>query len=337
MELVSFIAESANEAIDKVRKELGPDAIIEQVVKLPAKGVDKIWKKPRIQVFARPSKSSPEGFSNTQEKQDLTSVPNNSHNQGGSEWAITELLEASGVLPQYALQVMESIQKKSSSSGGLDSAQQKKLTSICLAESWRPFIPSKKATGTTNIFIGPAGVGKSTVMCKWMTHHHLLKSHPTRAFQLDTERVHNNSDLLSVHCEILGLELEKFLPDSPSPGHSDQSWFVDFPGTDFFHPDSIEHLKNSIAEFENPDVHLVLNLAYESPILLGQLMSCIKAKLPLSSLIITHLDEEMRWGKIWNAVFASHIPISFFSNGQNIPGDFLLASPDLIFGQQFPS
>ena len=331
MELVSFIAESANEAIDKVREELGPDAIIEQVVKLPAKGVDKIWKKPRIQVFARPSKAK--------SKNNRSQSPSLGHagSFDDSEWAITESLQASGLLPQYALQVMEIIQKKSPSLGEIDSIKQRKITSIALSEAWRPFIPSKKPHGTTNIFIGPAGVGKSTVMCKWMTHHHLLKNKPTRAFQLDTERVHNNSDLLSVHCEILGLELEKFHPESRSSGQSDQSWFVDFPGSDFFQSDSIEHIKHSIAEFDDPDVHLVLNLAYETPVFLGQLMSCMKAKLPISSIIFTHLDEEIRWGKIWNAVFACKIPVSFLSNGQNIPGDFLLASPELILGQQFPS
>ena len=53
--------------------------------------------------------------------------------------------------------------------------------------------------------------------------------------------------------------------------------------------------------------------------------------LPLSGLILTHLDEETRWSKCWNLVLATQLPILYLSGGQNIPGDFRPALPDEMF------
>lgn len=341
MDLVSFTADSADEAIDKVRDELGPDAVIERVVKLPPKGVNRIWQKPRIQVFARSSATKPSKPPRPRksEASGVNESPKPDSRGIDPDWAVAELLEASGMLPQFSLKTLDLVQSKVPSGTTLTVAQQVKWTKIVLRESWKPYAPTLRPTGTagTHIFIGPPGSGKSTVMCKWMTLHKLLHNNPARAFQLNNERAHINSELLSVHCEILGLELEKFHPESSAPDERHEGWFVDLPGSDLFNPDSLANLLKVLREFSNPQVHLVLNLAYESPVFMGQMLSCFKANVPVTSLILTHLDEEARWGKIWNLAFASSVPVSHFSNGQNIPGDFLRADPDLVMRQQFPS
>jgi len=234
------------------------------------------------------------------------------------------------------MEILEKVQKKSGSRE-VSLTQQKQLTILALEDSWKRYVPHQSSSGSTHLFIGPSAVGKSTSLCKWVTHHMLVNHGSARAFQINNERAHVNSELLSVHCEILGISLESVMPDISAPQSANEHWFVDLPGTDFYNKQSMNNLRQVISEFQNPQVHLVLNLAYETPIFLGQLMSCIKAKLPISSLIITHLDDEMRWGKIWNLVFASGIPISNFSTGQNIPGDFLKADVDLVLRQQFTS
>jgi len=97
-DLVSFTADSANEAIDKARDKLGPDAIIEKVVKLPAKGVNRIWQKPKIQVFAKPGSKS----SKTKPKAKKVAQPElqaSDSSQDTTPWAISEMLQASGLLP----------------------------------------------------------------------------------------------------------------------------------------------------------------------------------------------------------------------------------------------
>jgi flagellar biosynthesis GTPase FlhF len=81
-------------------------------------------------------------------------------------------------------------------------------------------------------------------------------------------------------------------------------------------------------------VHLVLNAAYEAPLLLTQARAF--AALPVTDVIFTHLDEEQRWGKIWNVVLGTNFTVSFLSAGQNVPGVWVRATPEQILSRQFP-
>jgi flagellar biosynthesis GTPase FlhF len=44
----TFIVESATEAVGLIRNKLGPDAVVLNVRKLPAEGVSKLWRKPKL-------------------------------------------------------------------------------------------------------------------------------------------------------------------------------------------------------------------------------------------------------------------------------------------------
>jgi flagellar biosynthesis protein FlhF len=52
MQVHTFIVDSALEAVEQVRAKLGPDAVVLSVRRLPADGLSKLWKKPRIEVLA---------------------------------------------------------------------------------------------------------------------------------------------------------------------------------------------------------------------------------------------------------------------------------------------
>jgi flagellar biosynthesis protein FlhF len=88
-----------------------------------------------------------------------------------------------------------------------------------------------------------------------------------------------------------------------------------------------------IAEFGVPEIHLVLNSAYETNHLLEQVR--FFSTLGITDLIVTHLDEESRWGKVWNLVLGTNYSVRSLCDGQNIPGDIKAASPDLLLGRQF--
>jgi flagellar biosynthesis GTPase FlhF len=66
------------------------------------------------------------------------------------------------------------------------------------------------------------------------------------------------------------------------------------------------------------------------------LFAQIRAFAPLApaDLCFTHLDEEKRWGKLWNFVLGTNYSIRFLSAGQNIPGNFQEASSDKLFISQ---
>jgi flagellar biosynthesis GTPase FlhF len=78
----------------------------------------------------------------------------------------------------------------------------------------------------------------------------------------------------------------------------------------------------------------VLNAAYETSLLLAQVRAF--STLPISDLIMTHLDEESRWGKLWNLALGSGYAIRFLSAGQNIPGEFFDATAERLLARDFP-
>jgi len=53
--------------------------------------------------------------------------------------------------------------------------------------------------------------------------------------------------------------------------------------------------------------------------------------IPINGLIMTHLDEETRWSKLWNLSLAVDMPILYWSGGQEMPGDFVETTPDDLF------
>lgn len=60
----TFIVDSAAEAVGLIRSKLGPDAVVLNVRKLPAEGVSKLWRKPRLEVLAAvPSEQGEEAAS----------------------------------------------------------------------------------------------------------------------------------------------------------------------------------------------------------------------------------------------------------------------------------
>jgi large subunit ribosomal protein L1 len=64
----TFIVESATEAVGLIRNKLGPDAVVLNVRKLPAEGVSKLWRKPKLEVLAavmpKPGQEGIESVSN---------------------------------------------------------------------------------------------------------------------------------------------------------------------------------------------------------------------------------------------------------------------------------
>jgi flagellar biosynthesis protein FlhF len=49
-----------------------------------------------------------------------------------------------------------------------------------------------------------------------------------------------------------------------------------------------------------------------------------------TALMLTKLDETRLHGGLYAAISEARLPLSYFSTGQNVPDDILLAQPDTI-------
>jgi flagellar biosynthesis protein FlhF len=362
MQVHSFVADSAADAVGQIRDQLGPDAVVVHVRPCPAPGISRLWQKPRIEVLAcRPERATPvtsaDPFSEIRQqlaelKQKLeyqapavreTVVPQRELAsrssgprpvaRGGGGWRVGALLEDAGLLPLCARRVVDHLVRTCGPSAPESVRDEVELTRRALREMWAPVQPPPSSKPETHVFVGAPGVGKTTCLCKWLAKAVLLENQNAGAWRLDGP-VANTAECLSVYGEILRVPVERSWPTDTSQLKAD-TFFVDLPGVDWRAPARITEFLQELNRFPAAQVHLVLNAAYETPLLMNQIRAF--SVLPISDLIVTHLDEEARWGKLWNLVVGTNFTIRFLSTGQNIPGDFEEPSADKMLAGFFPN
>jgi flagellar biosynthesis GTPase FlhF len=338
MDIEHFIATSAADAAQQIRARLGPDAVVVNIRSLPGR----LFRKPRLEVLAHAAEPAP---SPTGALLDTTDEPpgqigqSEQHEQipapiqsvrsvqtdrplGGPGQRPDVFLESLGVSPL----VTECILAHMPFTQAPWLATDFKQIRAALAASW---IPRKLQTSPLHVFVGAPGVGKTTTLCKWLTLSVLLEGRTARVWRLDGAAT-NTSEALSVHGEVLGVPVERSWTDGTIAG---DIGFVDLPGVTGSNAAALSALAAQVSGFGPAQVHLVLNAAYDTAASLAQAQAF--AALPVTDLIVTHLDEEPHWCKIWNLMLGTGLPVRFISAGQNIPGEFIEASAERVLARVF--
>lgn len=373
MELVTFIAESAADAAQQVRERLGTSAVVVNIRPLPAtKGKWFGRRKPTFEILAyraeEPVSEKREipGVARLDAVSDAPAGPGLEGEDrsralaadlpltepavgpevsgmdtaseareplsGGGSWRVGRLLESSGILPANAQRVVDELRRVHGETPPEAWGAELEMARTALLRLWRAVPRMPNDPRRPHVLVGPAGVGKTTCLCKWLTQSVLLDGKAARVWRLDGSTA-NAAESLSVYCEILGVPMERRWAGGPEDG-TDEVGFIDIPGVDWRQSRSLSELRQQLEDLGAPIVHLVLNGAYDLPLLLKQVRAF--AGLPIADLIVTHLDEETRWGKLWNLVLGTNYTLRFLSAGQNIPGEFVCATPEAIFLRQFP-
>ncbi len=249
-----------------------------------------------------------------------------------SSWRCAAVLERLGLTPLHVERVLTQMQELH---GATRSPPESMIQELALARTallrlWRPLAPpAPPPSSPLHVFIGPPGVGKSTVLCKWLAQTLLLSGQAAQVWRLDG-RTANASEIVDLYAEILGVRVERSWRgrgDVALPG------FVDLPSVDFQDAEALHFLGQTLAQFPGAQVHLVLNAAYTTTLLLAQARAF--AHLPVTDLILTHLDEETAWGKLWNLVLGTNCALGYLSAGQNIPGRFCAAQAEALCAPLF--
>jgi flagellar biosynthesis protein FlhF len=356
-EPIAFVAASAEEAVAQIRARLGPEAVVLHVRPLPANGLARLWQKPMIEVLAHlpeappPAEPAPVSQALEEFRQRLEQIEQHVktppvrlepvgvpvseftprvNNLDANGWHLGEILQKTGLEPRFAERVLAEARRQHGDDPPASLRDEIDLAQAFLAASWKPAQPSP--SHSLHAIIGPAGSGKTTCLCKWITQAALVEGRLARVWRLDGATA-NMAESLTVYCEILHLPSERAWQNAAGEIAEDIG-FIDLPGVDWRKPEVIQELAARLKQLGSPRLHLALNGAYDISITFAQLRAF--SALPIEDLIITHLDEETRWGKLWNLVLGANLPLRYLSTGQNIPGDICTAAPEAIFRQQFP-
>lgn len=365
MQVHTFIADSAPDAVAQIRSQLGEQAVVLNVRSVPGEGLSRLWQKRRIEVLAYlpdlkepPSPGSgaldfqaqlhqAQGGIPTPEvelqrranRQRITSIYGEppakpeSAPAPATGWRIGSYLQTSGMLPVHAERIVDELRALHGDLPPTSLSKEMEMAGALLRMLW----PNPQRTSAqdfaagTHVFVGAPGVGKTVCLCKWLAQTVLVHGRTARVWRLDGKSA-NTAEMLSVYAEILNVPVERSMPaDSHS---SSDLLFVDFPGVSWNDSEAMDHLASQLEDLPSPHVHLVLNAAYETSLLLAQVRAF--SRFGLTDLIVTHLDEEPRWGKLWNIILGTNCSIQYLSAGQNIPGQWRNATAEEILAHQFP-
>lgn len=340
MKILPFVAENAATALAQIHEKLGPDAVVLSIRRLPAHGVAWLWNRQgHVEVLAallsekeiaEVATTAPEVLETSRhswdDSADLTpSLETSGHSRA---WRSITWLESLGLLPTFANLLEERVRARNGEKPPISATAEWSAVRGALMEFWRKPTKLNGEKRQTHVFVGPAGSGKTTVLCKWLTASVLSREQTARVWRLDGVSA-NTSEFLSVHCEMLGVPIARFWcePDTPA-----DIYFVDLPGVEANDSHALATLREQISALPSPCVHLVLNAAYETTALFEQFRAF--APLKPDGLIFTHMDEERQRVKLWNFVLGTNCSIDFLSAGQKIPGEFVPAESALLFPRE---
>jgi flagellar biosynthesis protein FlhF len=180
--------------------------------------------------------------------------------------------------------------------------------------------------------IGPTGVGKTTTLAKIAAHYLSQFGGKIGLITIDTYRI-AAVEQIKVYGEIMRLPVEVVI----KPQELDQALdkFRDF---DLILIDTAGRSpRNSIdlqelAGFLRPELGIENNLLLSATTRERELEETIRrfSILPINNFIFSKIDECDQLGVLLNIHYKHDTPISFLTNGQRVPEDFIMPTPAAI-------
>ncbi|MCF6464719.1 flagellar biosynthesis protein FlhF [Clostridium sp. Cult2] len=341
MKVKKYTGYTTFEAMTKLKRELGSEAIVLNTRTIRQKGLFGLFKKPLIEITAACEKKDLLPSINTQEDK-LNKINNelailrNMVEQISSDVKEKDL-ELSTELDKYRMKLITngveyitatSILKKLNEQINFENKDNWTIKNI-IKQTLMEYIGQVKPLSLENpfqniiFFVGPTGVGKTTTLAKIAAQLVMKGKYDIGLITSDTYRI-AAIDQLKAYSDILQLPLE-IIYDEEDMYKSLVTFkdkdiiFVDTAGKnhrDIDENDEIFKIMNSI---NNKEVFLVLSGTTEYNTLKSIIdhYSFIKDY----KIIFTKIDESEGLGNILNVKYLTENPVSYITTGQNVPDD----------------
>ena len=173
---------------------------------------------------------------------------------------------------------------------------------------------------TTNrmAFLGTPGVGKTTALCKRISHDVLMKGARVHVLKVDQDTP-NPDDALRLFCDVMGVNFFRD-PLALNNVSDEEVVYLDLPGIHRSREEDWIRVKRSLNELKVDTRILVINTVYEISMIRDALR--MGSNLGATHIVFTHLDELSQATKLWPIVRRSGMTPLFASSGQNVAGDY---------------
>ncbi|MGI9456559.1 MAG: flagellar biosynthesis protein FlhF [Aeoliella sp.] len=175
--------------------------------------------------------------------------------------------------------------------------------------------------------VGPTGVGKTTTIAKLAANYRLLEKKRVGLITVDTYRV-AAVEQLRTYADIIDLPMEvvatpREMREAVQRMEDLDLVLLDTAGRSPRDEVQIQELKSMLGESQADEVHLVLSSTAAPKSLLTTAQKF--AEVGATSLLLTKLDEAMSLGHLLALLRNCRLPVSYLTNGQNVPDDIEVA------------
>jgi len=345
-----YIADTMNEAINMIKLELGPDAIIVSKRSVKQKGILGPFLPKRLEITAavedkpKPADIAPESRTEAEKnelekelnqvKEMLQRLVEDKKVKKEKKTGMKRMLmdrDVSEEVINFITKMARKVDKYKNVPRLPDIAITEQIESIIKTE-----LPSE---GRVHAFIGPTGVGKTTTIAKLAAIKTLNSNKKVGLITIDTYRI-GAVEQLKIYADILGLPFEVINSindvDRCLNNLKDCDMvFVDTTGRSIKNAIQLSELKMYIDKIKPDNIYLVVSMTTKYNDLMKILQGFYNIK--YDSIILTKLDETTTYGSILNLACNTDAPIAYITTGQNVPDDISEATKerllDLVIGE----
>ena len=323
MRIKRYIVHDMREAVYLIKKDLGPDAMIVSSKKVREKGLKGLLSPAKIEVTAAVELGNDAEITlETYAQQNLQlQVPANNLDA----YKIRQCLMKMDIGPEtieFLLHDLETINNHNE----IRQVLQQRLLSV-----FKP-VPRREKTPDIMAFIGVPGVGKTTTIAKIAAINALFNSLRISLITIDSFRV-GAVEQMRIYGEIIGASVDVVstpgeLLQAVENNRDKDLILIDTTGRPSRNTYQLAEIKTFLEVIKGVNIYLVINATTKVSDT-ARIINDFKV-IPYSQLIVSKLDETESPGTLLNAAYLTGLPIAYITNGQTVPDDIEIASPESL-------
>jgi len=336
-----YLVKSMHEAYERIKEDLGKDAIIISSRKVRAEGLKGLLGVKMIEVTAALEKDS-----GIDVYDDLKKINGLKQELTDMKFMLKKLLNSSVPNPEpinkwkkvledleFNSMVIEELIQGITETFGEDFPHNENIIQEALiarlARIFEEADEKPKGKGKIFAFVGPTGVGKTTTLAKLAAHYIFEQNKKVGLVTIDTYRI-GAVEQLKIYGDILGIDVDVvYTADQLKQvmeKHRDKDVvLIDTAGRSPFNSMRLSELRAFLETIDNLETYLVLSCTTKSRDL-DRIIAEYQI-LNYTQLIFTKVDETHYLGPIANTVHKVKKPVAYITNGQSVPDDIEAAEP----------